>query len=193
MVSARFNGSICSPAVGLVAITVAMALASCSRSQNFSPVVSAARIEQVRFSPGQGSTVYPGTELAIDMEYQIETGEGAPPGDYFAVVEVSSLDHRRLYLEACGGHPRRSLTAPGGRVRLQCRMRLDPAGHTQGVMSLQVRIYQRTDPDRRVMLASSEAASFRLRSHAIETWQRVFMDRCPAPGKDDGTVLVCRT
>ena len=193
MASARINGSICTTAVGLVAIAVVMALASCSRSQNLSPVIAAARIEQMRFSPDQGSTVYPGTELAIDMEYLIETGEGAPPGVYFAVVEVSSADHRRLYLDACGGHPRRSLTAPGGRVRLHCRMRLDPAGHTQGVVSLQVRIYQRTDPDRRVMLASSEAASFRLRSHAIEPWQRAFMDRCPPPGKHDGTVRVCRT
>ena len=181
----------CSAALGLIA--VAVVLASCSRSLHVSPVIAAARIEQMHFSPDQGSTVYPGTELAIDMEYLIETGEGAPPADYFAVVEVSSADHRRLYLDACGGHPRRSLTAPGGRVRLHCRMRLDPAGHTQGVVSLQVRIYQRTDPDRRVMLASSEAASFRLRSHAIEPWQRAFMDRCPPPGKHDGTVRVCRT
>lgn len=181
----------CSIAAGLA--IAAMALASCSGSQQVSPVIAAARIEQMHFSPGQGSTVYPGTELNIEMEYLIDNGEGTLPGHYFAIVEVSSADQQRLYLDACGGHPRRSLTAPGGRVRLHCRMRLDPAGRTQGIMSLQVRIYQRTDPDRRVMIASSEAASFHLRSHAIEPWQRAFMDRCPPPGKHDGTVRVCRT
>lgn len=191
MVGPPITGRHCGTAIGL--IVVAMMLASCSPSRHISPVIAAARIEQMHFSPGHGSTVYPGTELSIEMEYLIVNGEGAPPGDYFAIVEVSSADRQRLYLDACGGYPRRSLSAPGGRVHLHCRMRLDPAGHTQGVMSLQVRIYQRTDPDRRVMLASSEAASFHLRSHAIEPWQRAFMDRCPPPGKRDGSVRVCRT
>ncbi len=187
----HIRGLHCGIAAGLT--MVAMALVSCSGSQHVSPLIAAARIEQMRFSPGQGSTVYPGTELNIEMEYLIDNGEGTLPGDYFAIVEVSSADRQRLYLDACGGDSRRVLTSPGGRVRLHCRMRLDPAGHTQGVLSLQVRIYQRTDPDRRVMLASSEAVSFRLRSHAIEPWQRAFMDRCPPPGKHDGTVRVCRS
>lgn len=114
-------------------------------------------------------------------------------GSYFAVVEVSSPDHRQWFLDACGGAARRPLALASGSITLRCRMRLDPVRIAQDSMLMRVRIYQQTSPGRSVMLASSEPAELQLRVPAIETWQRVFMDRCPPARPRDGGVIVCRS
>ena len=178
-------------AAGLLA--VATVLNACTGSQGTSPQIAAARIERVSMSPDQGGVLFPGTELAVEMDYSIDAAVAGAGGTYFAVVEISSADHHRLFLDACGGRSRQSLLEARGRITLSCRMRLDPYRHDQDTMLMRVRIYQRTDPHRSVMLASSETSEFQLRMPAIEPWQRVFMDRCPSSGRRDGAVVVCRS
>jgi len=178
-------------AAGLLAMaTVSIA---CTGSQGTSPQIASARIERVSVSPDRGGIVFPGSELAVEMEYSIETAGAGRENVYFAVVEISSTDQHRLFLDACGGRSRQSLPEARGQITLSCRMRLDPYRQDQDTMLMRVRIYQRTDPHRSVMLASSEASVFHLRVPAIEPWQRVFMDRCPSSGQRDGAVVVCRT
>ncbi len=178
-------------AAGLLAVVTV--LNACTGPQGTSPNIAAARIERISVSPDQGGVVFPGSELTVEMEYFIETADFGTEDAYFAVVEISSTDHHRLFLEACGGQSRQALAESRGRITLSCRMRLDPYRHDQDALLMRVRIYQRTDPHRSVMLASSDATVIQLRVPAIEPWQRLFMDRCPSSGQRDGAVVVCRS
>ncbi|MGB5209367.1 MAG: hypothetical protein WBP60_02495 [Gammaproteobacteria bacterium] len=194
MASADKPGSACCAAIQSIAAAciVLLVLNACANEQNGNPLISAARIEQVRFTPLENGILYPGSELRIEMRYLIQAGDRLTDGDYFAAIEVASPDQGFLFLHACGGEPRRSLERASGHVTLRCRMRLDPYHDAHSGMLMRVRIYQRTDPARSVMIASSDAAAFQLRAPAIEPWQQIFMERCPATGDRDGSVRVCR-
>lgn len=179
-------------AAGLRVLTAIAFAAACSGPHGNSTELAEARIEQFRIYP-QNGILYPGSELSVELVYSIESREPDAVESYFATVEVSSADHRQLFLDACGGSARRPLTVASGRITLRCHMRLDPLRSAHDAMLMRVRIYQQTAPGRSVMLASTEPAALRLRVPAIEPWQRVFMDRCPSSGRRDGAVVVCRS
>jgi hypothetical protein len=165
---------------------------ACSGPHGNSAELAVAHIDRFRIEP-DSEIVYPGSELSVEIAYSIESPEADAMESYYAAVEVSSLDHRQWFLDACGGAARRPLPLASGRITLRCRMRLDPVRIAHDSMLMRVRIYQQTSPGRSVMLASSEAAVLQLRVPAIEPWQRVFMDRCPPARPGDGGVIVCRS